>query len=35
VLTRIARRLFAMSAAIWQNWYSDVTRKRSLIACDH
>ncbi|MPY80145.1 MAG: IS982 family transposase [Actinophytocola sp.] len=35
VLTRIAQRLLAMAAAIWHNWATDVTSKRSLTAYDH
>jgi len=35
VFTRVAQRLLAMAAGIWQNWNTDVTRKRSLIAYDH
>lgn len=35
VLTRVAQRLLAMAAAIWHNWMTGVTSKRSLIAFDH
>jgi hypothetical protein len=35
VFTRVAQRLLAMSAAIWHNWETGVTSKRSLIAYDH
>ena len=35
VFTRIAQRLLAMAAAIWHNWNTGVTSKRSLIAYDH
>jgi len=35
VLTRVAQRILAMAAGIWQNWETEVTRKRSLIAYDH
>lgn len=35
VFTRISQRLLAMTTAIWHNWNTDVTRKRSLIAYDH
>jgi len=35
VFTRVAQRLLAMAAGIWQNWNTDDTRKRSLIAYDH
>jgi hypothetical protein len=35
VLTRVTQRLLAMAAAIWHNWTTGVTSKRSLIAYDH
>ena len=35
VFTRVAQRLLAMAAAIWHNWATGVTSKRSLIAFDH
>lgn len=35
VFTRIAQRLLAMATAIWHNWTTGVTTKRSLIAFDH
>lgn len=35
VFTRVAQRLLAMAAAIWHNWNTGVTSKRSLIAYDH
>lgn len=35
VLTRVAQRLLAMAAAIWHNWTTGLTSKRSLIAFDH
>jgi hypothetical protein len=37
VFTRIAERLLAMTAAIWDNWrtHSAAPAKRSLIASDH
>lgn len=35
VFTRVAQRLLAMAAAIWHNWNSGLTSKRSLIAFDH
>lgn len=35
VFTRVAQRLLAMAAAIWHNWTTGVTSKRSLIAYDH
>ncbi|MGI8312634.1 IS982 family transposase [Saccharopolyspora hattusasensis] len=35
VFTRIAQRLLAMTAAIWHNWTTGATSKRSLIAFDH
>jgi hypothetical protein len=37
VFTRIAERLLAMTAAIWDNWRTHPTApaKRSLIAYDH
>jgi Transposase DDE domain len=35
VFTRIAQRLLAMAAAIWHNWTTGLTSKRSLIAFDH
>ncbi|MCE7002275.1 IS982 family transposase [Kibdelosporangium philippinense] len=35
VFTRVAQRLLAMAAGIWQNWETGVTSKRSLIAFDH
>jgi len=35
VLTRVAQRILAMAAGIWQNWETEITRKRSLIAYDH
>jgi len=33
--TRVAQRLLAMAAGIWDNWMTGVTSKRSLIAFDH
>jgi hypothetical protein len=35
VFARIAQRLLALAAAIWHNWETGVTSKRSLIAYDH
>jgi Transposase DDE domain len=35
VFTRVAQRLLAMTAAIWHNWSTGTTSKRSLIAYDH
>jgi len=35
VFTRVAQRLLAMAAAIWHNWTTGVTSKRSLTAHDH
>jgi hypothetical protein len=35
VFTRVAQHLLAMAAAIWHNWTTGVTSKRSLIAYDH
>jgi hypothetical protein len=35
VFTRVAQRLRAVAAAIWHNWATGVTSKRSLIAYDH
>ncbi|UJW32698.1 IS982 family transposase [Saccharothrix sp. AJ9571] len=35
VFTRVAQRLLAMAAAIWHNWTTGLTSKRSLIAYDH
>jgi hypothetical protein len=35
VFTRVAQRLLAMAAAIWHNWATGLTSKRSLIAYDH
>ena len=35
VFTRIAQRLLGLAAAIWHNWETGVTSKRSLIAYDH
>jgi hypothetical protein len=35
VFTRVAQRLLAMAAAIWHNWITGVTSKRSLVAYDH
>jgi hypothetical protein len=35
VFTRVAQRLLAMAAAIWHNWATGVTSKRSLVAFDH
>ena len=35
VFTRIAQRLLALTAAIWHNWNTGTTHKRSLIAYDH
>lgn len=35
VYARVAARLLAMAAAIWQNWHTGATSKRSLIAYDH
>ncbi len=35
VFTQVAQRLLAMAAAIWHNWTTGLTSKRSLIAYDH
>jgi hypothetical protein len=35
VYARIAQRLLALAAAIWHNWRTGATDKRSLIAYDH
>ena len=35
VFTRVTQRLLAMAAAIWHNWTTGVTSKRSLTAYDH
>lgn len=35
VFTRIAQRLLAMAAGIWQNWATSAPNKRSLTAYDH
>ena len=35
VFTRVAQRLLAMATAIWHNWATGLTSKRSLIAYDH
>lgn len=35
VFTRIAQRLLALAAGIWNNWTTDRPAKRSLIAYDH
>ena len=35
VITRIAQRLLALTAAIWHNWKLNTPVKRSLIAYDH
>jgi hypothetical protein len=35
VFTRVAQRLLAMAAGIWNNWTTGLTSKRSLIAFDH
>jgi hypothetical protein len=35
VFVRVAQRILALSAAIWQNWIIDAPTKRSLIAYDH
>ena len=35
VFTRVAQRLLAMAAAIWHNWHTGATSKRSLTAFDH
>lgn len=35
VFARIAQRLLALAAAIWHNWRTGATDKRSLIAYDH
>ena len=35
VFTRIAQRLLAMAAGIWDNWTTGMASKRSLIAFDH
>lgn len=35
VYARVAARLLAMAAAIWHNWKTKATTKRSLIAYDH
>lgn len=35
VFTRVAQRLLAMAASIWNNWNTGLTSKRSLTAYDH
>ncbi|WP_156756081.1 IS982 family transposase [Actinokineospora pegani] len=35
VFTRVAQRLLAMAAAIWHNWNTGLTSKRSLTTYDH
>lgn len=35
VLTRVAQRLLAMAAGIWNNWTTGVPSKRSMTAHDH
>jgi hypothetical protein len=35
VFVRVAQRLLAMAAAIWHNWATGLTSKRSLIGYDH
>jgi hypothetical protein len=35
VFARVAQRLLGLAAAIWHNWNTGVTSKRSLIAYDH
>jgi hypothetical protein len=35
VQVRMAQRLLALTAAIWWNWQTGVTSKRSLVAYDH
>lgn len=35
VFTRVAQRLLATAAAIWHNWATGATSKRSLTAYDH
>lgn len=35
VFTRVAQRLLALTTAIWHNWATGATSKRSLIAFDH
>jgi len=35
VFTRVAQRLLALAAGIWNNWNTGTTSKRSLIAYDH
>jgi len=35
VFTRIAQRLLAMAACIWNNWRTSPEGKRSLISYDH
>ncbi|MFJ8329983.1 IS982 family transposase [Streptomyces sp. NPDC094437] len=35
VLARTAQRLLALATAIWHNWHTGATAKRSLIAYDH
>jgi len=35
LFTRIAQRLLALAAGIWNNWMTDAANKRSLIAYDH
>jgi hypothetical protein len=35
VFTRIAQRLLAMAACIWQNWRTSAPGQRSLTAYDH
>jgi hypothetical protein len=35
VFTRVAQRLLALATAIWHNWATGATSKRSLIAYDH
>ncbi|MFH8619812.1 IS982 family transposase, partial [Streptomyces sp. NPDC017979] len=35
VFARTAQRLLALATAIWHNWTTDATTKRSLTAYDH
>jgi hypothetical protein len=34
VYARVAQRLLALAAAIWRNWRTGATGKRSLITCE-
>jgi hypothetical protein len=35
IMARVAQRILALAAAIWNNWATDAPVKRSLIAYDH